>query len=66
VSYGIILWRNSSYSRKISTLQKRIIGIMMGAQNRTSCRKLFKKLEILTVPSQYIYSLTSFLTWKSG
>jgi len=26
----------------------------MGAHPRTSCRKLFKKLEILTVPSQYI------------
>jgi len=33
---------------------------MMGAHPRTSCRKLFKKLEFLTVPSQYIYSLMSF------
>jgi len=33
---------------------------MMGAHPRTSCRKLFKKLEILTIPSQYIYSLMSF------
>jgi predicted membrane protein len=65
-SYGIILWGNSSYSRKIFTLQKRIIRIMMGAHPRTSCRELFKKLEILTVPSQYIYSLMSFFNWKSG
>jgi hypothetical protein len=48
-SYGIIFWGNSSYSKKIFTIQK-----------RTSCRRLFKKLEILTVPSQYIYSLMSF------
>jgi hypothetical protein len=41
-------------------LQKRIIRIMVGAHPRTSCRRLFKKLEILTAPSQYIYSLTSF------
>ena len=38
---------------------------MVGAHHRTSYRKLFKKLEILTVPSQYIYiyiySLMSFL-----
>jgi GTP-sensing pleiotropic transcriptional regulator CodY len=61
VSYGIIFWGNSSISRKIFTLQKRIIRIIVGAQHRTSCRKLFKKLEILTVPSQYIYSLMSFL-----
>ena len=33
---------------------------MVGAHPRTSCRRLFKKLENLTVPSQYIYSLMSF------
>ena len=42
-SYGIILWGNSSYSMKIFTLQKRIIRIMMTAQPRISCRKLFLK-----------------------
>ena len=61
VSYGMIFWGNFSRSRKIFTLQQKIIRIMMGAPPRTSCRKLFKKLEILTVPSQYIYSLISFL-----
>ena len=60
VSYRIILWGNSSYSRRIFTLQKKIIRIMMGAHHRTSRRKLFKKLEILTIPSQYIYSMMSF------
>jgi len=54
-SYGILLWGNSSYSRKIFTLQKRIIRIMMAAHRRTSCRKLLKKLGILTVPS-HIYT----------
>jgi len=33
---------------------------MVGAHPRTSCRRLFKKWEILNVPSQYIYSLMSF------
>jgi hypothetical protein len=59
-SYGIIFGGNSSYSKKIFTLQKRIVRIMVGIRPRTSCRRLFKKLEILTVPSQYIYSLNSF------
>jgi hypothetical protein len=54
-SYGIILGGNSSYSKKIFTLQKRVIRIKVGTHPRTSCRRLFKKLEILTVPSQYIY-----------
>jgi len=36
VSYVIILWGNSSHSRKIFTPQKRIIRIMIGAHHRTS------------------------------
>jgi hypothetical protein len=59
-SYGIILGENSSNVKEIFTLQKRIIRIMVVAHSRTSCRRLFKKLEILTVPSQYIYSLMGF------
>ena len=59
-SYGIILGGNSSNSKKIFTLKKRIIRIMLGAHPRTSCRRLFKKSEIFTFPSQYIYSLMSF------
>jgi hypothetical protein len=60
VSYGIILGGNSSHSKKIFTLQKRIIRIMVGTHPRTSCKRLFKELDILTVPSQYIYSLMIF------
>jgi len=33
---------------------------MVGAHLRTSCRSLIKKLDILTVPSQYTYSFMSF------
>jgi len=65
-SYGIILLGNSSYSRKLFTLQKRIIRIIMGAHPRTSYRELFKKITDLTIPSHYMYSLMSFLNWKSG
>jgi hypothetical protein len=50
VKYGINFWGNSPNSRKIFTLQKKIIRIIIGAHPRTSCRRLFKKLEILPVP----------------
>jgi hypothetical protein len=50
IQYGTIFWGNSSNSRKIFTLQKKIIRIMVGALPRTPCRNLFKKLEILPVP----------------
>jgi hypothetical protein len=37
---------------------------MVGAYPRTPCRSLFKKLEILPVPCQYIFSLMNFLIIK--
>jgi hypothetical protein len=50
----IIFWGNSFNSGKIFSLQKKIVRIMVRAQPRTSCRRLFKQLEILPVPCQYI------------
>jgi hypothetical protein len=44
IKYRIICGGNSSNSRKIFTLQKKIIRIMVGAHPRTPCRSLFKKL----------------------
>jgi IS1 family transposase len=61
VQYGIIFWGNSCNSRKIFTVQKKIIRILVGAHPRTPCRNLFKKLEILPVPCQYIFSLMNFV-----
>ena len=42
-------------------LQKKISGITVVAQPRTSCRSLFKLLEILPIPCQYILSLINFI-----
>jgi hypothetical protein len=61
IQYGIIFWGNSSNSRTIFTLQKKIIRIMVGAHPRTPCRNLFKKLEILLVPRQYISLMNFFV-----
>ena len=35
---------------------------MTGTNLRTSCRNLFRKLEILSLPSQFIYSMMKFLS----
>jgi hypothetical protein len=59
--YGIISWGNSSHSQKIFKIQKRAIRIIMGHKSRNSCRNLFKKLEILPIKSQYIFSLILFV-----
>jgi hypothetical protein len=70
IKYGIMFCGNSSNSKKIFTLKKKIIIIIVGAQPRTPCRStvgaqprtpyrsLFIKLEILPIPCQYIFSLT--------
>jgi hypothetical protein len=62
IQYGIIFWGNSTNSVKIFTLQKKIFRIMADAQPRTSCVSLFKQLEILPVPCQYILQLCNLLS----
>ena len=61
MTYGLLFWGKSPESIKIFRLQKKIIRIMMGCRNRDSCRKLFFNLEILPLPSQYIFPLLLFV-----
>ena len=61
ISYGIIFWGNSYSSNNIFKIQKRIIRIMTKSNKRETCRPLFKKLGILPLPSQYIFSLLLFV-----
>jgi hypothetical protein len=58
--YGIIFKDNSSHSKKI-TLQKKMVRLMAGVKPRNSCTTLFKRLEILTLPCKYIFSLMIFI-----
>jgi hypothetical protein len=51
MKYGIIFWDNSSSSKNVFTLQKKVIRIKTG---------LFKRLEILPLSCEYIFSLTNF------
>jgi hypothetical protein len=57
ISYGIILWGGSSHAKKVFILRKKIIRIITNTKPREFCRDIFKKLEIMTLYSQYIYSL---------
>ena len=61
INYGIVFWGTASNSCKVLKLQKKAIRIMSGAEPRASCRGLFRKLEILLVPCQYILSLILFI-----
>jgi hypothetical protein len=60
MSYGIIFWGNSSYANKIFKLQKRVIRKTTGVGNTDSCRELLKNLKILTLVSQYTYTVVIF------
>ena len=63
MSYGIILegGGDQPYSEKIFKIQKRVIRIITNSRTSDSCRELFKKLEILPLYSQYIFSLPIFV-----
>jgi hypothetical protein len=61
VSYGVIFWGNSHLSNNIFKIQKRKIRIISNSGKYDSCRKLFKQLQILTLPSQYMFSLLVFV-----
>ena len=65
LSYGIIFWGNSSYSKNILKIQIRIIWVIMSSDRRDSCHELFRQLNILPLQSQYIFSLLLFII-KNG
>ena len=62
LNYGISIWGNCSKSRimRIFILQKSAIRILAKLSNRETCRNAFKELNILTLPSMYIYQTILF------
>jgi len=62
MTFGIIFLGNSSHSIQVFRKQKKAIRIIKGCGNRESCRNLFKKLNILSLMSQYIFSLLTFVS----
>jgi hypothetical protein len=66
MSHGIIFLGNLHHSANIFKIQKRIIRIIANKEKCESCQQLFKTLQILTVPSQYIFSLLVFVNKNRG
>jgi len=60
LSYGIIFWGRSSNVNKLFILQKKMIRIITNNGVRESCREAFKEMEIMTLYSQYFFSLILF------
>ena len=61
ISYGIIFWGNSHLSDSIFKIKKRIIRVITNFGRHDKCRDLYKKLQILPLLSQYIFSLLIFV-----
>jgi hypothetical protein len=61
MTYGIIFWGSSYLSNNIFKIQKRAIRILTNKCKHDSCRQLYKQLQILTLPAQYIFSLLMFV-----
>ena len=66
MSYGIIFWGYSHHSNSIFKIQKRIIRIITNTGSHDSCRQLFKQVQMLSLPSQYIFSLLVFVNKNRG
>jgi len=60
ISYGIIFWGSSTFASRVFILQKKIIRIITKTRPRDSCREAFKSMEIMTLYSQYVYSLVLY------
>jgi hypothetical protein len=45
-------------------LQKKCVRVIKGEKNRVSCRNLFRKLNILTATSLYIFEIIMFYEKK--
>ena len=48
-------------SIRVFKIQKRVVRLLAGVSSRTSCRQLFKDLNILTMASLYILEVTCFI-----
>jgi hypothetical protein len=61
IRYGITLWGTASGWEKIFRIQKKCLRIITKSNPRKSCRPLFKEMEILTLPSVYIYEMMKYV-----
>lgn len=55
--YGICLWGMTGGMQRLFILQKRVIRILAGLSARESCRNAFRTLQIMPLPTLYIYDV---------
>ena len=61
ISYGILMWGNSTRAHDIFILQKKALRAIHNLPNDASCKTLFRKTNIMTLPGIYIYELLKYV-----
>lgn len=63
--YGLVLWGNCVDLNRAFLIQKRCLRAICAAGPLDSCKPLFKKLCLLTLPAMYIFELCIFVKINS-
>lgn len=61
MTYGIMFWGVSAHFERVFIMQKKILRCMDNKKQTYSCKYLFKKYSLLTLPCLYIYTLIIFI-----
>ena len=59
--YGILLWGHSPVLGRIFGIQRRVVRVLSGLGYQDDCRISFSELNIMTVPSLYIYECLKYI-----
>uniref|UniRef100_A0A1Y1LXB7 Reverse transcriptase domain-containing protein n=2 Tax=Photinus pyralis TaxID=7054 RepID=A0A1Y1LXB7_PHOPY len=60
IQYGILIWGNCAAATDVFALQRRAVRIIDSVPYRDECRKSFRSLKILTLPSMYVLECILF------
>lgn len=61
MSYGTLMWGNSTDANRVLILQKRALRTMAGVKTRHSCRGIFIETRIMTHYSLYLFEVLMFV-----
>ena len=61
LTYGIVLWGNSTDIHDLFVMQKKCLRIIYHMKGRDSCREVFTEHSFLTITCIYIYEISKFV-----
>lgn len=62
--YGLPIWGNSTDSQRVFIAQKKCLRSIFNLKWTDSCKPIFKKEKLLTLPSLYIYEMCKFVRYN--